>query len=236
VNLGYLCLTTHYIDKDFKFHKKVIAFRQIPYPHTGLAVANLVEKILVEWKLDNKIFTLTLDNCSVNDSAIKFLENRLWNRTILGVKHMHMRCAAHILNLMVQDGMKVIQPALSRIRDLIRHIASSGLKLQMFNSILKDLNMDSKRGLTLDCSTRWNSTYEMVSEALIYKDALSRCGDKYSIDIPSFEEWKEAQEVANFLEVFLDATKAFQVLDGQPICMLRRYGLSVVYYWRMILH
>jgi hypothetical protein len=88
----------------------------------------------------------------------------------------------------VQDGMKVIQPALSRIRDLIRHIASSGPKLQMFNSILKDLNMDSKRGLTLDCPTRWNSTYEMVSEALIYKDALSRCGDEYSIDIPSFEE------------------------------------------------
>jgi hypothetical protein len=44
---------------------------------------------------------------------------------------------------------------------------------------------------------------------LIYKDALSRCGDEYSIDIPSFEEWKEAQEVANFLEVFLDVTKAF---------------------------
>jgi hypothetical protein len=129
VNLGYLCLTTHYIDKDFKFHVKIIAFRQILYPHTGLAVANLIEKILVEWKLDSKIFTLTLDNYSVNDSAIKILENRFWNRTTLGVKHMHMRCAAHILNLMVQDDMKVIQPALSRIRDLIRHIASSGLKL-----------------------------------------------------------------------------------------------------------
>jgi Domain of unknown function (DUF4413) len=120
-----------------------------------------------------------------------------------------MRCAAHILNLMVQDGMKVIQPAFNRIRDLIRHIASSGPKLQMFNFILKDLNMDSKRGLTQDCPIRWNSTYEMVSEALIYKDSLSRCGDEYSIDIPSFEEWKEAQEVANFLELFLDATKAF---------------------------
>jgi Domain of unknown function (DUF4413) len=49
----------------------------------------------------------------------------------------------------------------------------------------------------------------MVSEVLIYKDALSRCGDEYSIDISSFEEWKEAEEVTNFLEVFLDATKAF---------------------------
>jgi BED zinc finger len=48
MNLGYLCLTAHYIDKDFKFHKKIIVFRQIPYPHTGLAVANLVEKILIK--------------------------------------------------------------------------------------------------------------------------------------------------------------------------------------------
>jgi hypothetical protein len=154
VNLGYLCLITHYIDKDFKFHKKIIIFKQIPYPHTGLVVANLVKKILVEWKLDSKKFTLTLDNYSVNDSAIKFVENRLWNRTTLGVKHMHMRCAAHILNLMVHNGMKVIQPTLTRIRDLICHIGLSGPKLQILNSILKDLDMDSKRGLTLDCPTR----------------------------------------------------------------------------------
>lgn len=77
-----------------------------------------------------------------------------------------MRCAAHILNLMVQDGMKIIQPGLHRIRELMRNIASSGSRLQMFNDILKDLNLPSKRGMTLDCPARWNSTYEMVSEAL----------------------------------------------------------------------
>ncbi|XP_078155203.1 transcription initiation factor TFIID subunit 4b-like [Carex rostrata] len=73
VNLDYLCITSHYIDKSFNFKKKITSFKQIPYPHTGLTVASLIEKILIDWKLDGKIFTITRDNCLVNDNAIRCL-------------------------------------------------------------------------------------------------------------------------------------------------------------------
>ncbi|KAL6641579.1 hypothetical protein ACP70R_019760 [Stipagrostis hirtigluma subsp. patula] len=40
--LGYLCLTAHYIDSNFVLHKKIIAFRDVKYPHTGLAIEEAV--------------------------------------------------------------------------------------------------------------------------------------------------------------------------------------------------
>ena len=140
VNLGYLCLTAHYIDKNFNFQKKIIGFRQMSYPHSGPAVASLIEKILVEWKLDGKIFTVTLDNSLVNDNAIENIEEIFGHKSVFGGKHMQMRCAAHVLNIMVQDGMKVIQAVLKKIRDIMRQIASSGKRLQFFNDILKNFN------------------------------------------------------------------------------------------------
>ncbi|XP_078167150.1 zinc finger BED domain-containing protein RICESLEEPER 2-like [Carex rostrata] len=144
MHLGYLCLTAHFIDKDFKFQKKIISFKQIPYPHMGVNVAGLIKNTLTEWKLDGEIFTITLDNCAVNDVAVGLLEKHFWEKTIFKGKYMHMRCAAHILNIMVQCGMKIISPSLILIRDLIRNIALSGSKLQLFNDKLKYLNLPSE--------------------------------------------------------------------------------------------
>ncbi|KAJ4817601.1 Zinc finger BED domain-containing protein DAYSLEEPER [Rhynchospora pubera] len=209
-SLGYMCVTAHWIDKEFRFQKKIIALKQIPYPHTGQAVANLMEKIWDDWKLGDKIFALTLDNSSVNDNAVRNLENKLREKIPFGAIHMHMRCSAHILNLIVQDGMDIINTALKNIRDLLRHITSSGSRLQVLNTILDELKLPRKRGLTLDCSTRWNSTFLMVKEALGLKTALLKYVEVSSTMVgPSAEEWSDAEAMANFLEPFLDATKSF---------------------------
>jgi Domain of unknown function (DUF4413) len=52
----------------------------------------------------------------------------------------------------------------------------------------------------------------MLKEALNLKEALSRFGDTYTMSGPTLDEWKQAQDVANFLEAFLDATKTFSVV------------------------
>jgi hypothetical protein len=43
------------------------------------------------------------------------------------MRHIHMRCTTNMLNLMVQDDVKIIQPALNQIEELMHHITSSGL-------------------------------------------------------------------------------------------------------------
>ncbi|XP_078156054.1 zinc finger BED domain-containing protein RICESLEEPER 1-like [Carex rostrata] len=52
----------------------------------------------------------------------------------------------------------------------------------------------------------------MVSEALKYKDVLLWFGNSISMDVPSLEEWKEAEEMMNFLKVFLNVTKTFSTV------------------------
>ncbi|XP_012081347.1 uncharacterized protein LOC105641424 [Jatropha curcas] len=65
--------------------------------------------------------------------------------------------------------------------------------------------------LALDCKTRWNSTYLMLSIALLYKDVFFRLRQKDSFYtwVPSEEEWRLAKEICEKLELFHDETKVF---------------------------
>ena len=72
---------------------------------------------LVEWNTDEKISTVTMDNCSTNDAVIPELLRKIGQaKLMLDGKILHMRCCAHILNLIVRDGLDVIQPAIAKIR------------------------------------------------------------------------------------------------------------------------
>ena len=61
-----------------------------------------------------KIFSLTLDNASSNDSMQNILKERLnlKNGLLCDGEFFHVRCWAHILNLIVQEGLKAAKEAL----------------------------------------------------------------------------------------------------------------------------
>lgn len=104
--LGYLVLTAHFVDKDWKFHKKIISFRVLVHLHKGEAMAKAIENSLMEWGLD-KVMTITLDNAKNNDiTCVVDLRRRLNKRNglLLGVEVFHVRCFAHMINLVVRDG------------------------------------------------------------------------------------------------------------------------------------
>ena len=65
-------------------------------------------------------------------------------------EHFHVRCAAHVLNIMVQSGLQVIPHAVGRIRDIIKVVTSTPSRMQTFNSIVQALGLKSKSGLVLD--------------------------------------------------------------------------------------
>ncbi|GJX84322.1 zinc finger BED domain-containing protein RICESLEEPER 2 [Tanacetum coccineum] len=49
--------------------KRVIAFEDFPVPHTGGALARMLRKVFVNFNLEDKIMSITLDNASNNTSA-----------------------------------------------------------------------------------------------------------------------------------------------------------------------
>ncbi|KAL4564899.1 hypothetical protein LXL04_028975 [Taraxacum kok-saghyz] len=105
-NLSYMCLTAPFIDKDWIIHKRILNSCPIS-GHSGEIIGKYLKKSLFDWGLD-KVFTITVDNASSNDLCIHYLKRRLnaWKHSVLDSQYLHMRCCAHILSLVIKDGLK----------------------------------------------------------------------------------------------------------------------------------
>ena len=114
---GYLCLTAHFIDKDWVLQKRILNFCYMPPPHSGIALAEKIYSLLCNWKIENKLFSNTLDNASSNDVFVELLKSQLRLKDVLlsDSSLFHIRCCAHILNLIVQEGMKEIDESIVKI-------------------------------------------------------------------------------------------------------------------------
>lgn len=62
---GYLCLTAHFVDKNWCLQKMVLNFCFMPPPHTRIALCEKIHTLLCEWGIDKKLFSMTLDNALV---------------------------------------------------------------------------------------------------------------------------------------------------------------------------
>nr|GLL37515.1 zinc finger BED domain-containing protein RICESLEEPER 2-like [Ipomoea trifida] len=71
--IEYMIVTRHWIDSSWKLQKRVLSFINIPPPRGGLQISDAIFKCMKEWVIERKVFTITVDNATSNDSAI-----RLW--------------------------------------------------------------------------------------------------------------------------------------------------------------
>ncbi|KAG8478905.1 hypothetical protein CXB51_028764 [Gossypium anomalum] len=108
-NDEYICITAHWIDKDWKLQKRIIRFRALFPPYDGLNILDELVLCLSQWGIDKKIFSITLDNASYNIVLISCLKNRFHvNQAILcDGAFFQVRCCAHILNLIVKAGLEL---------------------------------------------------------------------------------------------------------------------------------
>jgi len=115
----------------------------------------------------DKVCTITVDNASSNDTFLNYMKSSLTNRgcTIAKAIHLHMRCVAHILNLVVGDGLKIMCHPVNRIRNAIKYVRSSPPRMTLFKKCVVKSKVESKGLLHIDCCTRWNSTYLMLNSA-----------------------------------------------------------------------
>ncbi|XP_073017927.1 zinc finger BED domain-containing protein DAYSLEEPER-like [Primulina eburnea] len=72
--INYMCLTAHFIDKNWNLQKRILNFSPIS-SHKGDDMAIVITKCLLDWGLD-KVFTITVDNASSNDTTVKEMSNQ----------------------------------------------------------------------------------------------------------------------------------------------------------------
>nr|KAJ0216304.1 hypothetical protein LSAT_V11C300142670 [Lactuca sativa] len=208
-NLSYMCLTAHFIDKDWTIHKRIINFCLVS-GHFGEIIGKYVEKNLLDWGLD-KVFTVTVDNASSNDLCIRYLKRRLnaWKHSVLDSQHLHMRCCAHILSL------KDVDTSIARIRSTVKYVRSSPARLQHFKGCVEKMKIKSISLVSLDVETRWNSTYLMLESAIKFQDPfdlLEEQDSKYRSELlslkglPNEEDWEHVRCMLPFLRGFYTST------------------------------
>ncbi|KAG8374625.1 hypothetical protein BUALT_Bualt10G0014900 [Buddleja alternifolia] len=164
---------------------------------------------ITDWGIEGKIHTVSVDNASANDLAIENLKVfiRSKKKLLCGGSLFHVRCCAHILNLVAQDGLSEIKNVIECVRDSVDYIRRSDSRLKVFTEIVKQLNL-RERKLIDDCKTRWNSTYEMLAIAIRFRDVFPRYADRdpLYLDCPSPSDWEKVVKICSLLEVFWKAT------------------------------
>ncbi|KAJ9557959.1 hypothetical protein OSB04_012573 [Centaurea solstitialis] len=209
---GYMAITAHYIDAKWSLQNRIISFIHVPSPHTTEALAQAMMECLLDWNIDNKLSTLTIDNCSTNDAIIDKLLGTLSSSSLmLKGKIFHMRCCAHIINIIVQEGFSIIKGAIGNVRDSVAFWTGSPKRVQEFKLYARQLNVKCEKELVLDCKTRWNSIYIMLNVTLEYKDVFNRLSKKERsyVCLPSEDQWKMASIVCEKLKVFYRVTEKF---------------------------
>jgi hypothetical protein len=155
----------------------------------------------------DSVFTITIDNASANDVRVEYMRNRMENKshTILGGEFLHMRCAAHILNLVVHEGLKDLGDCVTNIRSAVRYVRSSPERMSKFKDCIEQEKIKCKNMVCLDVPTKWNSTYLMLSTAEKYQRAFDLLGeDEHNhFVVPQPIDWENARAFATFLQTFM---------------------------------
>lgn len=72
---GYMVSTGHWIDVDWKLNSRVLNFCNVPPPHSRYVIVDSLYKSLVDWGIEDKIGTITVDNAKANDVAVRTLKD-----------------------------------------------------------------------------------------------------------------------------------------------------------------
>ncbi|KAL5789986.1 hypothetical protein ACOSQ2_004874 [Xanthoceras sorbifolium] len=192
-NINYMVTICHFIDYEWRPQKRILSFSQI-VDYSGDSIGRFIKKVLLEWGID-KVFTITVDNATANTTAIGYVRRKL--------TYLHVRSCAHILNLIVGDGLEDLHESIVVIRNAVKYMKSSPM---------------------LDVPTIWNSTFLTLESTVKLVKAFQQLEDddghymryfnenengKKRIRPPAFDDWENAKVFIRFLGTFYDITLEF---------------------------
>ena len=142
----------------------VLDFVGVESKQDGESTSYFIYQTIRKFNLQSNVLSITTDNCAAMICTINSLINKMKDKFDVSITHI--RCAEHILILIVgilynSDALK---DSICNIRDICKLARSSSrnnLKLKNY----AQSNDENDNKIILDCATRWNSTFDILSTA-----------------------------------------------------------------------
>ncbi|KAL2898471.1 Zinc finger BED domain-containing protein RICESLEEPER 2, partial [Bienertia sinuspersici] len=144
-----------------------------------------------------------------DDWAMEFLKEDPSIKLLLNGSLMHVRCCA--LNLCVQEGLDELRTLLEPTRGVIRWIRAARSAKRIFKHKCDEYGL-RKKVIALDTTTRWNSTYKLLHDAIAYRDILTDMYNESRATDGKFitnDHWSLAKIIHDVPETFNNATHIF---------------------------
>ncbi|GAV06279.1 hypothetical protein RvY_16296 [Ramazzottius varieornatus] len=130
------------------------------------------------------------------------------------------RCAAHVINLVCQEGVKELQDTTTVVREYAKTLGHDKA-FSHFQKIQKKQRPKREAiRVPLDVTTRWNSTYMMLNVALTFRSSL----DEFSRTYRNMDEyqmndfqWDEVEMFVSLLKPLYEATLELS-RKKNPLC------------------
>lgn len=149
---GNLCLTAHFITKDFERKSVLLQCTQFNESHTAPRILALFESCLLEWGLDDRFHLVIRDGVQNMVAAFRDSFN-------------NMTCLIHTIQLVVSGGcldMREVRETLACAQKLVGHFKHSVAHSQALKNKQQQQLQLPCHHLVQDVPTRWNSAHDML--------------------------------------------------------------------------
>lgn len=232
---GYITVTGHFIDDNWRFQNCILATRKTTERHTGENIATDIKTVCAEFGIKAPMVTsLVTDNAS----------NMVSCAALLPDSFTHIRCFGHTLQLSIRgafDKINTITRTINAAKQIVSHFRRSVNINTELHIRQKQMGV-AENSLILDCPTRWNSTYDMFERlleqrlaiyAVLHDTKITKSADARVLDMAD-EQWALIEGMVPILKPLYMATRLmcseeYPTLSGTyPVLFsLINYHLSV---------
>lgn len=209
----YMVVTGHWVDPDWNLRSIEIEFERFLTPHKNGAAETFLRDMRSDWYLLDKSQGVTMEKASDMVKRIDFLQQSLRRKcpSVYSEHHLfYVRCFAEVLNLTVKEALWSTHSKIKNIFNFVGTVRVRSLvnRKTLFEAMWKSMNVDYDCP-TLDCETRWFSTFKMVHNG--YNASFVFYGMEGRSELNGYNiskvEWEADAKVCQFLETAASAIK-----------------------------
>lgn len=202
---GYMAVTAHWIEDNWLMKTIKLDLKRFPTPRTAGHTSKFLRSIIADWKISGELKCITTDNAADICKGVKILfqkPNDDYTDKYKTLDSFHVRCVAQIINNDAKEYIETIENEFCKVRSVITSLEESVKLRDLFGEVKNELKINCELP-SVDCQTRWSSTFEILKGALQYRRFINTTMRRIGVPteyILTEEEWQKTKRIFYLLE------------------------------------